>query len=158
MLHSEDGLICRKRGVFQETAGDETAFLFESEDSVLCLGRHGQGRQAQLPRARPPYRSWERTSRAQPIGGPLVAKWGERYLVAAASRQPTAPRKTALYGLVPQRLIEFAQLPDGGDIADPGFVELSPTRGPVSYYSSHETDAADQPIPAIELAALSLDE
>ena len=55
MLESDDGLIWRKRGVFQETAGDETAFLFEADGSILGVGRHGGGKEAQLLRSRPPY-------------------------------------------------------------------------------------------------------
>ena len=54
MLESSDGLIWRKRAVFQEIDGDETAFLFEPDGTVLGIGRRG-GPPAQLLRAAPPY-------------------------------------------------------------------------------------------------------
>ncbi|MSU72071.1 MAG: hypothetical protein EXS43_06975 [Opitutus sp.] len=53
-------------------------------------------------------------------------------------------------------LQEFAEFPSGGDNSYPGFVALSPTRALVSYYSSHEKDAAGRTITAIYLAELTL--
>ena len=41
MLESDDGLIWRKRAVFQEVKGDETAFQFESDGSIIAIGRRG---------------------------------------------------------------------------------------------------------------------
>ena len=38
MLESEDGLIWRKRAVFQEIRGDETAFLFEPDGTIIGIG------------------------------------------------------------------------------------------------------------------------
>jgi hypothetical protein len=64
--------------------------------------------------------------------------------------------RTSLCWLVDDELKEFAQLPSGGDNSYPGFVELTPTRALVSYYSSHERDAAGKPITAIYLAELNL--
>ena len=49
-----------------------------------------------------------------------------------------------------------AELPSGGDTSYPGFVELSPKRALVSYYSSHERDVASKVITAIYLADLTL--
>jgi hypothetical protein len=48
-------------------------------------------------------------------------------------------------------------LPSDGDNSYPGFVELSPSRGWLSYYSSHEKDAAGKPITAIYLAELAME-
>jgi hypothetical protein len=158
MLESDDGLIWRKRAIFQETAGDETAFLFESDGRVMGVGRHGEGKEAQLLRSRPPYSTWERTSLDRPIGGPLLTKWGDRYLVGGRKYTQDRGAKTSLYWLVDDRLVEFAELPSGGDNSYPGFIELSPSRALVSYYSSHERDDAGQPITAIYLAELTLDE
>ena len=59
-------------------------------------------------------------------------------------------------GLVWDELREFAQLPSGGDDSYPGFVELSPARALVSYYSSHERDPSGKLITAIYLAELFL--
>ena len=43
MLESDDGLIWRKRALFQEVEGDETAFLFESDGRLIAIGRRGRG-------------------------------------------------------------------------------------------------------------------
>jgi hypothetical protein len=158
MLESDDGIIWRKRALFQETAGDETAFLFEEDGTVVGISRHGGGKEAQWVRSVPPYTTWERTSLDRPIGGPLFTKWGGRYLVGG--RETTADRgpKLSLYWLEEGRLVKFAELESGGDCSYPGFAALSATRGLVSYYSSHERDAAGQPITAIYLAELSIEE
>lgn len=158
MLESDDGLIWRKRAVFQETAGDETAFLFERDGSVLGVGRHGGGKEAQLLRSRPPFATWERKSLDRPIGGPLLAKWGDRYVVGGRKSTKDRGPKTALYWLIADRLVEFAEFPRAGDNSYPGLIELSKTSALLSYYSSHERDAKGQPITAIYLAKLTLQE
>jgi hypothetical protein len=156
MLDSDDGLIWRKRACFQETAGDETAFLFERGGRVLAVMRHGGGKNAQLLRSKPPYREWERKDLGRPIGGPLLAKWGHRIIVGGRTTTPDAGPKTALYWLVGDELKEFAELPSGGDTSYPGFVALSSKRALVSYYSSHERDASGKVLTAIYLAELNL--
>lgn len=60
MLESEDGLTWRTRTLFQETNGDETAFLFEPGGSILAVARRGRG-MAEVCRSDPPYLRWERT-------------------------------------------------------------------------------------------------
>jgi hypothetical protein len=45
---------------------------------------------------------------------------------------------TSLSWRVNDELDELAERPGGDDSSHPGFVELSPTHGPVSWYSSHE--------------------
>lgn len=157
MLESDDGLIWRKRAVFQEIAGDETAFLFEPDGSILAIGRRG-GDKAQLLRSRPPYTHWDRKDLDRYIGGPLVVKWGDRYVVGGRNSTKDRGPKTSLCWLVGDWLHEFAELPSGGDNSYPGFVELAPGRALVSYYSSHEQDPSGQPITAIYLAELVLDE
>jgi hypothetical protein len=62
----------------------------------------------------------------------------------------------SLCWLVGDALQEFAELPSGGDNSYPGFVALSDKRALVSYYSSHEKDAAGKTITAIYLAELML--
>jgi hypothetical protein len=156
MLESDDGLIWRKRALFQETAGDETAFLFEPDGSVLGVARHGGRKEAQLLRSRPPYTTWKRTSLDRSIGGPLLTKWGNRYVVGGRKITPDRGPKTFLGWLDGDRLTEFAELPSGGDNSYPGLVEISQTRALVSYYSSHERDALGQPITAIYLAELMI--
>ena len=48
--------------------------------------------------------------------------------------------------------------PSGGDTSYPGFIEISPTRALVSYYSSHEKDESDKTFTAIYLAELAIGE
>lgn len=155
MLESDDGLIWRKAALFQETYGDETAFLFENDGSVLAVCRSGGGRNAQVCRSRPPYTTWQRKDLDRYIGGPLLAKWGDRYLVGG--RKMIGKPATSLYWLVDGQLKEFAELPSGGDNSYPGFVQLAPNRALVSYYSSHEKDADGKTMTAIYLAELELD-
>jgi outer membrane protein assembly factor BamB len=156
MLESDDGLIWRKRAVFQETVGDETAFLFEPDGSILGVGRHGEGKAAQLLRAHPPYTHWDRQSLHLPIGGPLLTKWGGRMVVGGRKNTDKGPR-TALYWLDSRdTLVEFAELPSDGDNSYPGFIEISPNRALVSYYSSHEKNDSGKSITAIYLADLEL--
>ncbi|HOY60803.1 MAG TPA: hypothetical protein PK640_21990, partial [Verrucomicrobiota bacterium] len=86
MLESDDGLIWRKCAVFQEVAGDETAFLFEPDGQVLGIGRrHGT---AQLLRSGPPYTRWDRLDLDRSIGGPMLVKWGDRCLVGGRDSTP----------------------------------------------------------------------
>jgi len=157
MLESDDGLIWRKRAVFQETAGDETAFLFEPDGSVLAVGRRG-GATAQLLRSSPPYTQWQRKDLGRYVGGPLLVKWGDRYLVGGRKTTKEGGPKTSLCWLADDRLHEFAELPSGGDNSYPGFVEMAPGRALVSYYSSHERDASGKQITAIYLADLVIEE
>lgn len=155
MLESDDGLIWRKRAVFQYMAGDETAFLFEPDGSVLAVGRRG-GAPAQLLRSRPPYTQWSRQDLDRYIGGPLLAKWSDCYLVGGRKTTKESGPTTSLCWLQGDQLHEFAEFPSGGDNSYPGFVELAPGRALVSYYSSHERDAAGKTITAIYLAELVL--
>jgi len=155
MLESDDGLIWRKRAIFQEVNGDETAFLFEEDGSIVAVARSGSGLDAQICRSRPPYDQWERKNFDRYIGGPLLAKWGDRYLVGG--RKTTTGRAvTSLYWLVDDRLEEFAELESGGDCSYPGFLEMGEDGAIVSYYSSHERDAAGKTVTAIYLAELAL--
>ncbi len=156
MLESDDGLIWRKRAVFQETAGDETAFLLEPDGAVVAIGRRG-GANAQLLRSRPPYTEWDRKDLDRYVGGPLIVKWGDRYVVGGRHSTPDRGPKTSLCWLVDDQLQEFAELPSGGDNSYPGFVELGPGRALVSWYSSHEKDESGKTITAIYLAELVLE-
>lgn len=49
MLVSEDGLIWRKPAVFQEVQGDEIAFQFGPDGSVIAIRRLGSGGDASYP-------------------------------------------------------------------------------------------------------------
>lgn len=158
MLESDDGLVWKKRAYFQETAGDETAFLFEPDGAVVAIGRHGGGKEAQLLRSKPPYTVWDRQSLDRSVGGPLIVKWGNRTVVGGRKTTKEAGPKTALYWLIDGKLQQFAEFPSGGDNSYPGFVELPNGRALVSYYSSHEKSADGKVITAIYLAELKLQE
>lgn len=144
------------RRVFQETAGDEAAFLFELDGSVLAVGRRGTT-PAQVLRAKPPYIDWTRTDLEHYVGGPLVIKWGEFTVVGGRKLLPDRTAKTSLVWLVGDRLQEYAEFPSGGDNSYPGLVETGPGRALVSYYSSQERDAAGETIMAIYLAELAVE-
>jgi len=156
MLESDDGLIWRTRTLFQEVEGDETAFQFEADGRIVAIGRRGRGN-AQLLKSQSPYTQWERREFDRYIGGPLLTRWGGRYVVGGRKTVGDGPT-TSLCWLVDERLHEFAELPSAGDNSYPGFVELSPTRALVSWYSSHEKDANNRPMTAIYLADLEIAE
>ncbi|MDQ3623596.1 MAG: glycoside hydrolase [Verrucomicrobiota bacterium] len=158
MLESDDGLIWKKRAYFAESAGNETAFLFEKDGSVLAIGRHVGGNNALLIRSRPPYTDWARQPLDRPIGGPLIVKWGEHIIVGGRKSTKDKGPKTSLCWLIGDQLQEFAELPSGGDNSYPGFVALSEERALVSYYSSHERDDSGKPITAIYMAQLNRSE
>lgn len=152
LLESDDGLVFRYRARFQEEFGDETAFLFLDDGDLLAVARSGGGRNAQLIRSTPPYADFVRTDLGRYIGGPLVARWGDDFMVGG--RKTIGPAKTSLYWLMDGQLQEFAELPSGGDNSYPGFVTLDARHALVSYYSSHERDASGRTITAIYLAEL----
>ena len=120
------------------------------------MARGGGERNAELCRSRPPYTDWTREDLGRYIGGPLLTMWNGRFLVGGRRKLPGGSAVTALYWLDGERLEELAVLPSGGDNSYPGFVALDRRRGLVSYYSTHEKDAAGKPITAIYLADLSV--
>ncbi|MEZ5402464.1 MAG: sialidase family protein [Bryobacteraceae bacterium] len=141
LLQSDDGIVFRKAGFFQEDYGNETALLFERDGTILALARGGGERNAELCTARPPYSKFERRDLGRYVGGPMIARWGSRYLAGGRRKGSPGDPVTALYWLDPAKaeLAEIATLPSGGDNSYPGFIERSPTRGLLSYYSTHET-------------------
>ncbi|MBM3187752.1 MAG: hypothetical protein FJZ90_03415 [Chloroflexi bacterium] len=156
LLRSADGLSWEAIGLFRESYGNETAFLFEEDGSILAIHRGRQSMPAELCRARPPYRDWTRIPLGRNIGGPLLARWGERYLVGGRNTVDPKRPKTALYWLLDDRLCDAAELPSGGDTSYPGFVALGRERGLLSYYSSHEGSGTHLAPSAIYLAELGL--
>ncbi|MBN2593689.1 MAG: hypothetical protein JXA81_09300 [Sedimentisphaerales bacterium] len=155
MLESDAGLIWRTRALFQETCGDETAFLFEQDGSIVAIGRRGSNK-AQLLKSKPPYRQWQRIELDRYIGGPLLARWGGRYIVGGRKNTDDRGPKTSMCWLVDDQLHEFAELPSGGDNSYPGFIEISPKYAVMSWYSSHEKDAGGKTITAIYMADMEI--
>lgn len=93
------------------------------------------------------------------VGGPLLAKWGNRYLVGGRKvpDRALAKLRTILIGLLIGHLEEILELPSGGDTSYPGFVEVTPTHGLLSYYSSHEGSGTSLAPCHIYLAELVID-
>ena len=152
VLESDDGLNWRFLSLFQETRGNETAFRFLEDGSVLAVSRAGS-KKAQLAKAKQPYQSWARRDLPTYIGGPLLARWGDRWIVGGRRSTGHGPR-TTLYWLAADQLHPFAELPSDGDNSYPGFVELDNGNGLVSWYSSHEKDENGRTMTAIYLAEL----
>jgi len=156
MLESDDGLIWRYHSLFQETNGDETAFAFEQNGDLIAVSRRGSAK-AELVKASPHYTEMTRKDLSEYVGGPLLARWGDRWLVGGRRNTDAGP-KTVLYWLVDDSLHPFAELPSAGDNSYPGFVEISPSQAVVSWYSSHEKNAAGATITAIYMADLIMAE
>jgi hypothetical protein len=137
MLESFDGRVWQFRTFFTEDHGCETAFLFEPDGSVLGFAREDAGQRARVLRSAPPYEEWTRVFLDRNVGGPVLARWGDHYLVAGRKRSE-AGASTVLYWLAEDQLHEVIELPSGGDCSYPGFVETDDGGGLLSYYSSHE--------------------
>jgi hypothetical protein len=152
LLESDDGLSWRFRSLIQTTEGNETAFLFEPDGALLALSRASRDKSA-VARSRPPYVEWQRQEIPEFLGGPNVARWGERLIVGARRMKPEGPR-TTFWWLEGSTLVPCAELPSAGDNSYPGIVALDARRALVSWYSTHEQDAQGKPITAIYLAEL----
>lgn len=138
MLESEDGLSWRTAALLADDHGNETAFQFDESGRVWALARGDDDMTARVCRAAAPYGTWERVELGQNVGGPMLERWGQRWLVAGRRMtDPTNPR-TVLWWLHNDQLHEVAELPSGGDNSYPGFVPLDDNRGLLSFYSSHE--------------------
>ena len=152
MLVSEDGLVWKTEALFQEQRGDETVFQFQADGNVLAIGRRGSDK-AQILRSQPPYQEWQRKELDRYIGGPMLVRWGNRWVVGGRRNTDRGP-KTSLCWLMGDELHEFAELPSGGDNSYPALLPLSPTRAVMSWYSTHEKDPKGKPITAIYMADL----
>ena len=155
MLESDDGLVWRTLALFQERRGDETVFRFDDAGSILAIGRRGS-LNAQILRSKPPYTKWDRRDLDRYIGGPLLIRWGDRWVVGGRQSVPGEGARTSMYWLTGDKLHEFARLPSGGDNSYPGFIDLGDGKAVMSWYSSHEKNEAGQTITAIYLADLEV--
>ena len=155
MLVSDDGLVWKTAALFQEQRGDETVFQFQRDGSVLAIGRRGSDK-AEILRSKPPYSEWQRKELDRYIGGPLLVRWGDRWVVGGRRNTDQGP-KTSMCWLSGNELHEFAELPSGGDNSYPALLPLSSTQAVMSWYSSHETDANGKLITAIYMADLAVE-
>ena len=121
---------------------------------MIGIARRGSD-PAEVVRSRPPYRNWERDDLDRYIGGPLLTKWGDRWVVGGRKNSSSGPR-TSLCWLEGNSLDEFAELPSGGDNSYPGFLDLDNGKAVVSWYSSHERDENGGVVTAIYLADLEI--
>ena len=161
LLESDDGLRWRFRSLIQETDGNETALHFEPDGTLLAVSRTSESHFV-LGRTRPPYETWTREKLPGYLGGPMFDRWGDRFIVGGRRRADgPAPVGggpgqgiTTLMWLEGTQLVPITTLPSGGDTSYPGFVAIDDRRGLVSWYSTHEKDAAGKPITAIYLADL----
>ena len=161
LLESEDGLRWRFRSLIQETDGNETALHFETDGTLFAVSRTS-ATHAVLAQSRPPYESWTRQPLPGYLGGPMLARWGNRFIVGGRRRPETASPAgegpgqgiTMLLWLEGTELLPITDLPSGGDNSYPGFVALDDRRALVSWYSTHEKDSAGKAITAIYLADL----
>ena len=161
LLESDDGLRWRFRSLIQETDGNETALHFEPDGTLLAVSRTSVTH-AVLAQTRPPYESWTRQNLPGYLGGPMFARWGDRFIVGGRRRPEIPPSPgggpgqgiTTLMWLEGTQLVPITSLPSGGDNSYPGFVALDDRRGLVSWYSTHEKDSAGKLITAIYLADL----
>lgn len=156
LLQSSDGLAWTPTGAFQEEYGDETAFLFAEDGAITAIARAEAGWPAELCRAAPPYQTWTRKRLDRAVGGPLLARWGDRYLVGGRKTLDRSRPVTTLYWLINDELVEALELPSGGDTSYPGFVQVAPDRALLSYYSSHEGSGTSLAPCHIYLAELCL--
>lgn len=154
MLVSTDGLRFTTAGLYQESSGDETAFLFEPDGKVTGVSRRGRGN-AQLVESRPPYQDWRRRELSEYIGGPFLARWAGRMVTGGRCNTEDGP-KTKLMWLEDDQLTEFAELPSGGDNSYPGFIAISDSEAVVSWYSSHEVGENGRRNTSIYLARLHI--
>jgi hypothetical protein len=154
ILESEDGLVWRRAGQFQASAGDETAFLFDDQGRGMAIARDGQGQAAGLLQAPRPSGPWTRSDLGVAIGGPLLTRWQGRHVVGGRRTTPDEGPRTALWWLIEGKLKPLATLPSGGDNSYPGLVELPDGSALLSWYSSHEKDDRGKAITAIYLAEL----
>lgn len=156
MLESDDGLIWKKRAVFQEERGDETAFQFLSDGSILGIGRRA-GATAEVLRSSPPWTDWSRTELPVRVGGPLLTRWNNHWVVGGRKYTDRGARMS-MYWLAGNELKEFAELPSGGDTSYPGFVQTAESTAFMTWYSSHEKDDRGRSFTAIYGADLKLAE
>ena len=152
MLVSDDGFVWKTASLFQEQRGDETVFQFQPGGSVLAIGRRGSDK-AQILRSKPPYSEWNRNELDRYIGGPMLVRWGDRWVVGGRRNTNRGPR-TSMCWLVGDDLHEFAELPSAGDNSYPALLVLSATQAVMSWYSSHEKDSTGKTITAIYMADL----
>ena len=169
LLVSDDGISFRPFLTFPQEGGNETAFAFEDDGALLAVMRTvgPPPHRAMVWRAKPPYTEWSSTPLHRFIGGPMLVRWGGRYLVGG--RRFNGEQASGVVGSSTSvgwleglgtgetpHLVDGPILPSGGDTSYTGFVPLSDTEGLLSYYSSHEGSGTKDAPAAIYTARLRI--
>jgi len=154
LLVSQDGLVWKFNSLITPRYGDETALLFDQDGTLVCIARGSGGNPASLCRSKPPYEEWSRVYLDRNLGGPLIAMWGDRYIIGGRDTTDPASPKTKLFWLQGDRLKEAAVLPSAGDNSYPGFVAVDEENALLSYYSTHEDIGRGPGATSIYLATL----
>jgi hypothetical protein len=164
IMDSEDGLIFKPTIFFPQEGGDETAFQFEDDGTLLAVMRtvgSPPPHKAPFWRSKPPYTTFERTLLHRFIGGPMLVKWGDRYLVGGrrfdGDQAGGVVGSSASIGWLgglgeTPHLVEGVNFPSGGDTGYMGFTAISDTVGLLAYYSSHEGSGTKEAPSAIYVA------
>ena len=124
---------------------NESSLVFTDEDIAYCLlRRDGQGANALLGHAVPPYSDWDWIDLELSIGGPKMILMQNGALVAAfrVINDEGDDARTVLYQIKPNGQMFFlSELLSGGDTSYAGMVEFNNHLW-ISYYSSHEEKSA----------------
>lgn len=125
--------------LFEEGYPNESAMVFQPDDSMLCLlRRDGKPDSGKLGMAKPPYTQWEWKDLGVKIGGPQMIRLSDGRLLAAVRLYDGKVRTSLTWVDAEQgKLTEFLKLPSGGDCSYAGLVMHAGLLW-VSYYSSHE--------------------
>jgi len=123
-----------------ESYGNESSLVFLDDGTGHCLlRRDGEGVNAVLGTASPPYTEWAWKDLGIRMGGPKMIRLSDGRFLAVVRLYGDDDRRTGLCTIDAERAepTEVLALPSGGDTSYAGAVELDGTVW-ISYYSSHE--------------------
>jgi hypothetical protein len=117
---------------------NETSLVFVGQTAYCLLRRDGEPKSGLIGNSQPPYTTWEWKDLGVRIGGPQMLRLPDGRFVAAV-RLYDGKVRTSLVWIDPAvgKLVEFLQLPSGGDTSYAGLVFHEGLLW-ISYYSSHE--------------------
>jgi hypothetical protein len=154
LFRSANGVDWESQGcVLKEPRCSESSLVFEDGKPMVLIRRDplpgDAGRKdsmALLAQAETVEGPWRITALNERLGGPLLFRWRNQWMVAGrrhAARDSRSWRawkgcRTALWALRDGRLDWLCDLPSGGDCSYPGVIPLTRNRCLLSYYSTHE--------------------
>ena len=154
LYRSGDGIQWEKVADFP-TPSSEVYLDFDAEGVLWALVRNQfPANELVLCRARPPYTELEVQKRMPtPVGGPMVKRLAIGCVIITRLWDPPGRRNLRSEVLwLPDggELESITRLPSGGDTSYASWLDVSPGRAIVSYYSSHE-HKMDVPIDRADL-------